>query len=117
MNIQIFGSSKSFDSKKAERWFKERRIKYQYIDLPSKGLSPREYQSVKQKVGFDALVNTKCRAYEDLYMAYITPEAREEKLTAADILCCAAAAGGALALFWCFGKDSGNKPGKQLNPC
>ena len=65
MNIQIFGSSKSFDSKKAERWFKERRIKYQYIDLPSKGLSPREYQSVKQKVGFDALVNMKCRAYED----------------------------------------------------
>ena len=65
MNIQIFGSSKSFDSKKAERWFKER---------------PREYQSVKQKVGFDALVNTKCRAYEDLYMAYITPDAREEKL-------------------------------------
>ena len=80
MNIQIFGSSKSFDSKKAERWFKERRIKYQYIDLPSKGLSPREYQSVKQKVGFDALVNTKCRAYEELYMAYITPDAREEKL-------------------------------------
>ena len=74
MNIQIFGSSKSFDSKKAERWFKERRIKYQYIDLPSKGLSRREYQSVKQKVGFDALVNTKCRAYEELYMAYITPE-------------------------------------------
>ena len=40
MNIQIFGSSKSFDTKKAERWFKERRIKYQYIDVPSKGLSP-----------------------------------------------------------------------------
>ena len=39
MNIQIFGSSKSFDSKKAERWFKERRIKYQYIDLYAKGLS------------------------------------------------------------------------------
>ena len=41
MNIQIFGSSKSFDTKKAERWFEERRIKYQYIDVPSKGLSPR----------------------------------------------------------------------------
>ena len=80
MNIQIFGSSKSFDTKKAERWFKERRIKYQYIDVPSKGLSPREYQSVKQKVGFKALVNTKCRAYEELYMAYITPDAQEEKL-------------------------------------
>ena len=80
MNIQIFGNSKSFDTRKAERWFKERRIKYQYIDLLSKGLSPREYLAVKQKVGFEALVNTKCRAYEDLYMAYITPAAQEEKL-------------------------------------
>lgn len=80
MNIQIFGSSKSFDSKKAERWFKERRIKYQYIDLVSKGLSPREYQSVRKSVGYEALVNTKGRAYEALYMAYITPDAQEEKL-------------------------------------
>ena len=80
MNIQIFGCSKSFDSKKAERWFKERRIKYQYIDILSKGLSPREYQSVKQKVGVEALINTDCRAYEDLYMPYIAPAAREEKL-------------------------------------
>ncbi|MBR3641398.1 MAG: ArsC family transcriptional regulator [Oscillibacter sp.] len=80
MNIQIFGSSKSFDTKKAERWFKERRIRYQYIDVPSKGLSPREYLSVKQKVGFDALVNKSCRAYEALFMAYITPRSQEEKL-------------------------------------
>ncbi|NLU24416.1 MAG: ArsC family transcriptional regulator [Clostridiales bacterium] len=80
MNIQIFGSSKSFDSKKAERWFKERRIKYQYIDMASKGLSPGEYRSVKARVGYEALVNRKCRAYEELYMAYITPEAAEEKL-------------------------------------
>lgn len=80
MNIQIFGSSKSFDSKKAERWFKERRIKYQYIDLPFKGLSPREYQSVRRTIGFEALVNTKSRAYEKLYMAYVTPDVQEEKL-------------------------------------
>lgn len=80
MNIQIFGASKSFDTRKAERWFKERRIRYQYIDVPSKGLSPREYQSVKQKVGFEALVDTGSRAYEAHYMAYLTPEAREEKL-------------------------------------
>ncbi|MEA5143118.1 MAG: ArsC family transcriptional regulator [Oscillibacter sp.] len=80
MNIQIFGSSKSFDSKKAERWFKERRIKYQYVDMVSKGLSSGEYRSVKAKVGYDALVNKNCRAYEELFMAYITPEAAEEKL-------------------------------------
>ena len=80
MNIQIFGSSKCFDTKKAERWFKERRIKYQYIDLPKKGLSPGEYRSIRQKLSFEQLVNTDCKAYQDLYMAYITPEAAEEKL-------------------------------------
>ena len=41
MNIQIFGKSKCFDSKKAERYFKERRIKYQFIDLPRYGLRRR----------------------------------------------------------------------------
>lgn len=80
MNIQIFGMRKSFDTKKAERWFKERRIKYQYIDLAVKGLSAGEYRSVKAAVGYEALVSKNCRAYEDLYMAYITPQAAEEKL-------------------------------------
>ncbi len=80
MNIQIFGSSKCFDTKKAERWFKERRIKYQYIDLPKKGLSPGEYRSVRQKLSFEELVDTKGRAYQELYMAYVTPQAAEEKL-------------------------------------
>lgn len=68
---------------KAERWFKERRIKYQYIDLASKGVSAGEYRSIKAAVGsFDALVDKTCRAYEDQYMAYITPDAAEEKLLA-----------------------------------
>ena len=47
MNIQIFGKSKCFDTKKAERYFKERRIKYQYIDLNRYGISRGELQSVK----------------------------------------------------------------------
>ena len=80
MNIQIFGNKKSFDSKKAERWFKERRIKVQYIDLVRYGMSPGEYRSVRQKLGFEQLVDTRCRAYEELYMAYLTPDAQEEKL-------------------------------------
>ena len=79
MNIQIFGKPKSFDTKKAERWFKERRIKYQYIDLVTKGVSPGEYRSIRAAVGsFDALVDKSCRAYEEQYMAYITPQAAEE---------------------------------------
>ena len=51
MNIQIFGAKKSFDTKKAERYFKERRIKYQYIDMAEKGLSKGELTSVAQAVG------------------------------------------------------------------
>ena len=80
MNIQIFGSAKSFDTKKAERWFKERRIKYQYIDLPKKGFSPGEYRSIRQRLTLDQLINVDCRAYQDLYIPYITKEAAEEKL-------------------------------------
>ena len=51
MNIQIFGTSKCFDSKKAMRYFKERGIKYQWIDMKEKGLSKGEYTRVKQAVG------------------------------------------------------------------
>lgn len=46
MNIQIFGKAKCFDTKKAERYFKERRIKFQSIDLLSKGMSKGEFNSV-----------------------------------------------------------------------
>jgi len=57
MNIQIFGRNKCFDTKKAERWFKERRIKVQYIDLPKYGMSRGELQSVRQAVGLPALLD------------------------------------------------------------
>jgi len=57
MNIQIFGKSKCFDTKKAERWFKERRIKFQAIDLKKYGMSRGELQSVKNAVGLEALVD------------------------------------------------------------
>ena len=57
MNIQIFGTSKCFDTKKAQRWFKERRIKFQSIDLAKVGISPGELKSVKNAVGLDALID------------------------------------------------------------
>ena len=66
MNIQIFGRSKCFDSKKAERWFKERRIKYQYIDINRYGMSRGELTSVKNAVGLSALSD----APEIAYLAY-----------------------------------------------
>ncbi len=57
MNVQIFGSAKSFDSKKAERYFKERNIKYQYIDMRKYVISRGELQSVKSAVGLDRLID------------------------------------------------------------
>ena len=80
MNIQIFGSKKSNDSKKAERWFKERRIPYQYIDLYAKGLSLGEHRSVRAAVGFDALIDTRCDAYEDLGLQYVPPQALDARI-------------------------------------
>ena len=58
-NIQIFGKSKCFDTKKAERWFKERRIRFQSIDLGKYGISPGELKSVLNAVGLEALVDPK----------------------------------------------------------
>ncbi len=57
MNIQIFGKAKCFDTKKAERWFKERRIKYQFVDILRFGMSRGELQSVKNAVGLEALID------------------------------------------------------------
>ena len=58
MNIQIFGKSKCFDTKKAERYFKERRIKYQYVDLLRYGLSGKEFDAVLRGIGgIDKLID------------------------------------------------------------
>lgn len=71
MNIQIFGRSKCFDTKKAERWFKERRIKYQLIDIDRYGMSRGELTAVKSAVGLEALINEKAADYPLVqYLAY-----------------------------------------------
>ena len=58
MNIQIFGKSKCFDTKKAERWFKERGIKFQSIDLLKYGMSGGEFDSVLRAIGgIDKLID------------------------------------------------------------
>ncbi len=67
MNIQIFGTKKSFDTKKAQRYFKERRIKVQFIDLKEKEMSKGELTSVMQAVGgIDKLLNPKAKDEETL---------------------------------------------------
>lgn len=82
MNIQIFGKAKCFDTKKAERYFKERKIKFQFVDIGKFGLSKGEYQSVKNAVGgMDKLIDEKSKEYEKHYIKYLgSQEDIEEKL-------------------------------------
>ena len=79
MNIQIFGTSKCFDTRKAQRYFKERRIKFQFVDIIKFGMSLGELKSVKNAVGLDNLINKDDEDYPLLqYLA--TDEAKLEKL-------------------------------------
>lgn len=82
MNIQIFGTKKSADTRKTERFFKERGIKFQAVDLKEKGLSKGELQSVIQAVGGIEKVLDPDTKERDLLvmMQYIVPEDRFEKL-------------------------------------
>ena len=82
MNIQIFGANKCFDTKKAERWFKERRIKYQSIDLVRYGMSGGEFDSVLRAVGgIDQLVDWDKKAPEIDLMRYMDDSrAKEDKV-------------------------------------
>lgn len=66
MNIQIFGVKKCFDSKKAERYFKERRINFQFIDLAEKGISKGELNSVLNSVSINDLINSNSKDYNKL---------------------------------------------------
>ncbi|MDE7207807.1 MAG: ArsC family transcriptional regulator, partial [Lachnospiraceae bacterium] len=82
MNIQIFGTNKCFDTKKAMRYFKERGIKYQFIDMKEKGMSKGEYTSIKQAVGgLENLLDENCKDKDMLALIkYISDEDKDEKI-------------------------------------
>jgi arsenate reductase len=79
MNIQIFGKSKCFDTKKAQRYFKERRIPFQFIDIMQKGLSKGELAAVTKAVGMDDLIRRDVDAY--YLFSVLTEAAKPDKLT------------------------------------
>lgn len=82
MNIQIFGTKKCNETKKAQRFFKERKIKFQFIDMNVKELSKGELRSVSQALGgLELLLDEKTKDQEALYLIkYITNEQKEEKV-------------------------------------
>ncbi|MBC9785070.1 ArsC family transcriptional regulator [Heliobacterium chlorum] len=77
MNIQIWGIKKCQDTRKAERYFKERRIKFQFIDLAVKGLSKGEFSNVKAAVGLENLIDKEGKEYARQNLKYLVHEIEE----------------------------------------
>lgn len=74
MNIQIFGTKKCQDTRKAERWFKERAIKFQLVDLAEKEMSSGELRSVAARVGgMEQLIDRAGKRYENKGLKYSAP--------------------------------------------
>lgn len=82
MNIQIFGTKKCNDTKKTERFFKERGIKFQFIDMKEKGMSKGEFTSVAQaNGGLKNMINWECKDKDMLALIkYIANEDKLEKV-------------------------------------
>ena len=82
MNIQIFGTKKCNDTKKAERFFKERGIKYHFIDMKEKGMSRGEFTSVAQaNGGIEYMINWDGKDQDTLALIkYIADEDKLEKI-------------------------------------
>ncbi|TAH64516.1 MAG: ArsC family transcriptional regulator [Anaerolineaceae bacterium] len=88
MNIQIFGKKKCFDGRKAERYFKERGIKFQFVDLLDKGMSKGEFNSIKQAVGgFINMLDEDCKDKNLMALfRHLSDEDKEEKMLENPIL-------------------------------
>ena len=77
MNIQIFGTKKCQDSRKAERYFKERKIPFHYVDLTVRGLSKGELDKVKASVGLDNLIDKSGKEYAKRNLKYLVHDVEE----------------------------------------
>ena len=80
MGIQIFGTGKSQDTRKAERFFRERGVPFQAIDLAEKGISRGELAAVAAAVGTDGLIDTEGRRFKDRGLAWQQYDPLEEAL-------------------------------------
>jgi len=71
MEVQIFGTSKSQDTKKAQRFFAERRVRVHFVDLKERAASKGELQRFVQKFGLTALIDKQSRRYQDLGLGVV----------------------------------------------
>ena len=78
--IQVIGTHDSADTRKAERWFKERRVPFAFVDLKERPLSPGELESVARAVGADALLDQESKAFQRAGLAHLVYDPLEEAL-------------------------------------
>ena len=81
MGLQIFGTQKCPDTRKAERYFKERDLRFQFIDLAEKGISPGELASVKAALGTDELIDFQGKRARDKGLVHMDFDPEEEILS------------------------------------
>ena len=80
MNIQILGTKKDDNTRKAERFFKERGIKYQFRELSEKGLSKRELENISRVIPLEDLIDKDGKQYKKRNMSYMVFKVEEELL-------------------------------------
>lgn len=80
MNIQIFGTVKCFDTKKTERFFKERKIPYHFRNLAEKEISPGELDSIKRVYTVEELIDTEGKRYRERNLKFMTHDIETELL-------------------------------------
>lgn len=80
MSLQIFGTKKCAATRKAERFFKERDVDYQFVDLADKGISPGELKAVIKALGKDGLLDPGSKRYVDRGLKYMDYDLEEEIL-------------------------------------
>jgi arsenate reductase-like glutaredoxin family protein len=80
MNIQIFGTKKCNNTKKAQRFFKERNIQIHFRDLTEKGISPGELQNISRAIDLDNLIDTESKQYKKRGMQFMVFDIEEELL-------------------------------------
>lgn len=81
MEIQIIGTKKCRETQKAERYFKERRIKYQFRDLNEKGVSKGELENISRSIKIEDLIDIDGKRYKERNLKFILHNIEEELLT------------------------------------
>ena len=80
MPLQIFGTPRCQETKKAQRFFKERGIAFQFIDLADKGISPGELRSIAAAVGIEALADREGRRWREKGLDHMVIDLEESLL-------------------------------------